>query len=330
MLTVVAAGRLSSIQDGGRQGMRHLGVGRSGALDPLALAVGNLLVGNAPDAAGLELTLGPVALRFDRAVRFALTGADWDARLDGEPVHAWWAYTAQPGQALVLRAPRAGMRAYLSVAGGIDVPVKLGSRSVDFAAGFGGFHGRALNDGDALPLGAPGDQAGVGLERPPIGVKSPALCRSLAPRGGAARDDVLTVRVLPGAEFEQFSCATRDDFWQQRWQITPNSNRMGYRLQGRGLQRERDDDLLSHAVLPGTIQVPPDGQPIILMRDAQTTGGYPRAGAVIGADLWRLSQARLNTTLRFVEVDAAEARHALQAVGDYLRQVADALGEAMR
>lgn len=329
MLTILSAGRLSSVQDMGRRGLRHLGIATSGAMDELALSVGNLMVGNAAGAPGIEITLGPVRIRFEQPGRIALTGADWNATLDGRPVHAWWAYPVAAGQVLELRSPRAGARGYLALAGAIKVPSMLGSCSTDLGAAFGGGFGRTLQDGDTLETGAV--DADV-LALPPLGVKSPALCTRLrAPLEArvqpGSRDDVLTVRVLPGAEYEQFSAETRAAFWQQHWTLTPNSNRMGYRLQGRAMAREQAHDLLSHAVIPGTIQVPPDGQPIVLMRDAQTTGGYPRLGAVIGADLWRLAQARLNAPLRFVEVDADQAREALAEVDRYLQQVTRALAE---
>lgn len=376
MITVLEAGRLCSVQDQGRTGLRHLGIGGSGSMDALALAVANLLVGNEPGAAGIELTLGPVRLRFETAVRFSLTGADWAATLDDEPVHAWWRYAARAGQCLVLRRPRAGMRGYLAVEGGIDVPMELGSRSVDFAGGFGGGFGRALENGDRLPTLKGQGKSGhgeatrdIGCAR--LGVKAPSLCRRLQPRAtlttavptttvttattktsGAvasavdatrqtpswpgttpaaahARDaDTLVVRVLPGAEYEQFTLRARETFWSQRWTVTANSDRMGYRMRGMALERKSEGDLLSHAVLPGTIQVPPDGQPIVLMRDAQTTGGYPRVGTVIEADLWRLAQVRLNAAVLFVAVDLNEARRALREVNRYLLRLGSALRHA--
>ncbi len=155
MIDVIRAGLLTTIQDLGRHGYRHLGVAMGGALDRLSLEVGNRLVGNRPDAAGLEITFGPTVLRFLRATRVAITGTEFGATLDGKPVYSWWSLPVQAGQELVLQAAKRGMRGYVCIAGGIDVLPMLGSRSTDLAGQFGGLGGRALRDGDRLPVGAP-------------------------------------------------------------------------------------------------------------------------------------------------------------------------------
>ncbi|MBR7976666.1 biotin-dependent carboxyltransferase family protein, partial [Burkholderia vietnamiensis] len=152
-IEVVRAGPLSTVQDLGRRGMRHLGVAQGGALDGLALEVGNRLVGNRPDAAAVEITIGPAVFRFTRATRIAITGTEFGATLDGKPVYSWWSLPVDAGQTLVLPAAKRGMRGYLCIAGGIDVLPVLGSRSTDLAARFGGLGGRALRDGDRLPVG---------------------------------------------------------------------------------------------------------------------------------------------------------------------------------
>jgi len=332
MIDVIRAGVLTSVQDLGRNGHRQLGVTAGGAMDTLALSVANRLVGNAPSAAGLEITFGPVSLRFTQATRIALTGADFNATLDDLPIYAWRSIPVEAGQQLTLRAPQLGMRAYFAVTGGIDVAPMLGSRSTDLGAGFGGLAGRALKDGDRLPVNAVAGAAVRGAAwapgAPPFGVKPPWWC-GLAHAGPTsphrAGPPALEVRVLPGPQYASFSRPSRELFWNDDWTITPHSNRMGYRLSGPGLARERPVDLLSHAVLPGTIQVPPNGQPIILMGDAQTTGGYPKIGSVISADLWQLAQARLNSRLRFVECSLADARTALNQLSQYLRHIELAL-----
>jgi biotin-dependent carboxylase-like uncharacterized protein len=331
MIDVLRAGVLSSVQDLGRAGYRHLGVAKAGALDTLALEVGNRLVGNGPHAAAIELTVGPVALRFTQATRIAITGAQFDATLGGEPVHTWWSLPVRAGQELVLQGPVRGMRGYVCVRGGIDVVPVLGSRSTDLAARFGGLGGRKLRDGDRLPIGQcePGQAKATAVDAPAFGVKAPQWCRFAQVahepmrRGkhaaGAERGEV--IRVLRGPEYDSFSEAARSALWSDEWRVTPNSNRMGYRLEGTVLDREPHADLLSHAVLPGTIQVPGNGQPIVLMSDAQTTGGYPRIGVVIAADLWKLAQVRLGTAVRFVRTTREEARHALAEERAYLRQI---------
>ena len=293
MIEILRAGPLTTVQDLGRPGWRERGLSLCGALDEFALQAGNLLVGNPPGAAGLEFTLGPATLRFDTDSCIALTGTDTEASLDGRPVRPWWRLAVRAGQTLKIAAPHERMRSYLAIAGGIALTPALGSLSTDLKAGFGGLDGRALRDGDRLPLNPlaalPGRSVGM---RPPEW--TPA------------------VRVLPGPEHEGFSATARDTFWASDWTVTPQSNRMGYRLAGPALSREHGDELASRGVLPGVIQVPPSGQPIVLLADAQTTGGYPKIGVVIRADLWKLGQVRLGARLRFVPCTHDEAITALR------------------
>ncbi|MFZ6750374.1 biotin-dependent carboxyltransferase family protein [Undibacterium sp. Ren11W] len=292
-LEVVRAGIQSTVQDQGRGGYRHLGVAQSGALDAPALLLANRLVNNPAHFAGLELVVGPIALRFSSASWFVICGADFEAELDGDPVRSGWRSYAAAGQLLTLRGAKQGMRAYLAVAGGIAVPQILGSRSTDIAAQFGGFFGRALQNGDRLPIGVVA--AGAECDRP-----AGCLQRLWTPE----------LRVLPGPEYQEFGDAAQQAFWQQAWGVSHQSNRMGYRLEGTPLLRATPGDLLSHAVLPGVIQVPPNGLPIVLLADAQATGGYPRIGVVIQADLWKLAQARPGTRFCFIQSDLAQARAA--------------------
>ncbi|SOE80191.1 biotin-dependent carboxylase uncharacterized domain-containing protein [Caballeronia arationis] len=334
MIDVIRAGMLTSVQDLGRHGYRHLGVSSGGALDALSLEIGNRIVGNAPDAAGIEVTFGPTVLRFRHAMRVAITGTDFGATLDDEPVFSWWSLPVRAGQELTLRVAKRGMRGYVCVAGGIDVLPMLGSRSTDLGACFGGLGGRALTDGDRLPVGVPLPHQGIAFspEEPAFGVKAPAWCKFVLVdeplrrgRHAAGVAWSIPIRVLRGPEYESFTDAAQANFWNEEWTITPNSNRMGFRLAGTALERKGGTDLLSHAVLPGTIQVPPNGQPIVLMGDAQTTGGYPKIGAVIQADLWKLAQARLNSGVRFIETSVEEARHALADERMYVKQVQTAI-----
>lgn len=293
MIELLRAGPLTTVQDLGRTLWRDRGISRCGALDDVALMQANLLVGNEAGAAGIEFTLGPALLRFAADGCFAFTGTDADATLDGRPVRPGWREPVRAGQMLKLAAPRDRMRTVLAVGGGIDVAPALGSRSTDLKAGFGGFEGRALRDGDALPW------------RPPAA--APARHVGLRPLPWDA-----SVRVLPGPEHDQFSPAAREAFWSADWTLTPQSNRMGFRFAGPVLDRITTGDLPSHGVLPGVIQVPPSGQPIVLLADAQTTGGYPKIGVVIAADLWKLAQLRLGAPLRFVRCTRDEAVTALR------------------
>lgn len=288
MIELLRAGPLTTVQDLGRLGWRDRGLSRCGALDDLALQAGNLLVGNPPDAAALEFTLGAAVLRFEADAWVALTGTDRDASLDGRPLRPGWRCAVRAGQMLKLAAPQERMRSYICVSGGIAVPIVLGSRSTDLKAGFGGLDGRALRDGDRLPLGT--------ANRLPT--RSAGL---LLPEWSA------DVRVLPGPNYADFPAAARAAFGGTDWTVTPQSNRMGYRLAGPALTRRRGGELASHGVLPGVVQVPPSGQPIVLLADAQTTGGYPIMAVVIRADLWKLAQLRLGATLRFVACSPADA-----------------------
>ncbi|CAN7376140.1 biotin-dependent carboxyltransferase family protein [Pseudorhodoferax sp. LjRoot39] len=311
MIEILSTGRMSSVQDPGRFGHRSHGVSVAGALDALALAGGNALLGNAPDAAGIEVLLFPLRLRFHVPLHIALTGADCAATLDGTPLWPWWTHSVRPGQELVLHAPARGAAAYLCVAGGIDVPVVLGSRSTDLKAGFGGLHGRVLRKGDRLAA------AGASEGRPDFGVQPPQL----ALPGPPAPDGATVLRVLPAAEHALFGPDMLERLWTTRWAVTPQSNRIGYRLAGPALQPLQPTELLSHGIVPGVIQVPPSGQPIVMQCDAQTSGGYPKIGTVIEADQWRLAQTRIGGALRFVPVDAAQALDAWRARQRYLGAV---------
>ncbi|MDQ0033724.1 biotin-dependent carboxylase-like uncharacterized protein [Variovorax boronicumulans] len=326
MIVVQKPGLLASVQDLGRHGHRQLGICPGGALDVLALTLANRLVGNVDGAAGLELTMGGCEVRFETDTRIALAGDDFGALLDGVPLWPSWSVPVAAGQVLKLSganaagAKKAGLRSWLAIAGGIDVVPVLGSRSTDLKAGFGGHEGRALRKGDKLPLGTSRLNAAE-RARKPFGLRGPDW-------GPEEADRAIALRVLPGPEFEQFTLAAREVLWGERWRITSQSNRMGSRLAGTELKRKRAGDMLSSGVIPGTIQVPPSGQPIILMGDAQTTGGYPRIGVVIRADLWKLAQAPLNGKLRLVQVDMAEALAAWAGQQRYLAQVAQGLAVA--
>lgn len=312
-LEVLRGGTLCSVQDLGRHGLRHLGISQCGAMDPLALQQANLLLGNAPGAAGLELSLGPVQLLFSQATRIALTGVDFAARLqtpDGDELAVLNGHPLPVQAGAVLSLPRPaipGARGYLAVTGGIEVPVLLGSRSTDLKAGFGGLGGRALQAGDVLPLGSP-KVAGVPGRRG---------ARGFAPTH--------VLRALPGPDYARFTAAAHTGFWLQPWRINPQSNRMGLRLNGSPLTLQGTVNLLSAGVLPGDVQVPPDGLPIVLGVDCQTTGGYPRIASVIRADLWQLAHLSPLTSVYFQPVTHAVAQEALERQRRYLTRLATRL-----
>lgn len=291
-IEVLAPGALTTVQDLGRDGWRHLGVARAGALDADASALANVLAGNAGNAALLELTLHGPTLRLLQPTRIAICGAQVQAHFEDES----GARTAIPGGRpielppgiLYLGTIRDGLRAWVALAGGIEVPLALGSRSTDLRGGFGGLQGRALRRGDMLALANP----------PALDCATPRV----------AKWWVDPVDHAPGApvRFVPSSHPAAQGLEGTHWRISPQSNRQGLRLEGAALPVS-GGDVVSAAVAPGTLQLPPDGQPIVLLADAQTVGGYPRLGYVISADLHQLAQLRPGDGLRLQSVDATEA-----------------------
>ncbi|SNS20108.1 biotin-dependent carboxylase uncharacterized domain-containing protein [Geodermatophilus saharensis] len=274
MLTVLAPGPLTTVQDRGRPGRAGIGVGRSGAADRASAALANRLVGNDPGAAVLEVTLGGLAVRADADLLVVTTGA----RCPGSPVHAAPG-PLRAGTTLGLGTPAAGLRTYLAVRGGIAVDPVLGSRSTDVLSGLGP---APLRAGDRLPVG----QAAF----PPPGVD---LAPVPDPPGGE-----VTVRLLPGPRGDWLTPAAREALGTAAWTVTAESNRVGLRLAGPRLGRAVTAELPSEGLLRGALQVPPSGQPVLFLADAPVTGGYPVAGYVADDDVDRCAQLRPGQTLR--------------------------------
>lgn len=275
-IEVIEPGLLTSVQDAGRHGWRRLGVAGAGAADLQALARANDSVGNAPGAAALECTLAGPALLFRRKVRFALAGADLGAELLRSDLGAWpvplgAAVLARSGNVLRFAGRRAGCRALAAFGGGLDVPRVLGSRSTDLASGFGGAYGRALHAGDRLALLA----------------ATPARDRDSAFVSPAAR---ATVRVVLGPQADHLEPEAVRAFLSQTWRLAASSDRVGCRLDGPRLRHRGPAEILSDGMVPGSVQVPPDGRPIVMLADAPTTGGYPKLATVLSADLPVLAQ----------------------------------------
>jgi biotin-dependent carboxylase-like uncharacterized protein len=320
MIEILSDSALATVQDLGRAGGLGWGVGAAGAMDDLALRAGNILLGNPADAAAIEVQVFPFAVRFEHPCGIAVTGADCAAELNGSILPPWWAARASATSVLRLSPPRAGAwrgsRAYVCVAGGIDVPIILGSRSTQLRGSFGGHEGRALRRGDRLPLGGPA--APLRIES--IGAMPPALALPLA------RDRLPAVRVIPAAEYDCYTDASRAALWQAPWRVTPQSDRYGFRLAGPTLEAVAPIELRSHGIVPGVIQVPHGGQPIVQMRDAQPSGGYPKIGTIIEADLWRLAQAPIGSHVRFVQCGWDEALAAGEEVERYLAELERLVG----
>ena len=310
MIEILSAVGPASIQDLGRFGQYRFGVGTSGAMDDIALRAGNILLANDENAAGIEVPMIPFKLRFGHDTTFALTGADVEADIGGRAIPPWWRSQARTGDVLSLKATTRGARSYFTVCGGIGVPVVLGSRSTQLRGELGGFQGRSLQPGDVLPCSAPEPLGGIGeLGTEPADI---ALARPNMPAG------VTVVRVVIAGEYDKYDGATQDLFWHTDWKVTPQSNRYGYRLHGRPVMPISPIEKRSHGIVPGVVQLPPNGQPIIQMRDAQTSGGYPKIATIIAADLWRVAQTGLGGKLRFENTSYADALAAQNEVSAYL------------
>jgi antagonist of KipI len=295
MLEVVRPGLLATVQDLGRRGLGRFGVSPAGAMDPLALRVANRLAGNEDGAAALELTGPGAEVSFVDAARFAIAGADLGALLDGQPAASGRAHEAPAGARLSFPRRVRGARAILAVAGGIEVPRLLGSASVDLDAGLGArlMRGQRLAVGVAVAPRAVGDV-------------------------GFAYEDPFRLRFVPAAD-PAVPAETLARFAAAPFEVSERSNRTGYRLAGEALPVAAASDRLSAPLAPGAIQLPPDGQPILLMADRQTIGGYPLLGHLVAADRPKAAQLWPGDEVRFAPVSLDEA-HALA------RALATALG----
>lgn len=319
MIEVLQIPPLATVQDLGREGHWFQGLGRAGAMDALAHRAANLLLGNDASAATLEIPLTPARFRFTAAGAFALAGAACGATLDGRALPRVWAGNATEGQVLELGGMASGAQVYLALPGGIDVPEVLGSRSTQLREGFGGFDGRVLTARDrltprsdtlpALPA------AGLSLALPPL--RRPG-------------EEAISLRALPSTEHDTFSADAQRAFWSTPYTVTRQGNRQGYRLEGAELSRDSRGELRSHGIVPGIVQVPGGGQPIIQLADSATMGGYPKIAAVIAPDLWRIAQARPGDHLRFERIDLSQAADAERDEADMFAGWQAALADVAR
>ena len=310
-MKVLRPGLLTTVQDLGRAGYQRYGIGLGGAMDLFALRAANQLVGNPETAAALEITLTGPSLEFEHDVMIAIGGADLSPTVDQQPLPLpqWRPSHLRGGTVLRFGQPLNGCRAYLAIAGGIDVPEVLGGRGTHLRARFGGFEGRNLRAGDVVGIGRPSPSIERWMRKFPI---SEALVTSaewsvsqaaLPPYG----PDV-TVRFIPGGCFDWLTAGSRERLLSTPFLITPDSDRMGYRLKGNKLDLRASLDPISEPVCAGTIQLPPEGQPVVLMADCQTTGGYPRIAHVISVDLPLLAQLKPGDQVRFSAVTLDEAQ----------------------
>ena len=318
-IKVIHPGLATTIQDLGRPGYYHLGIPISGAMDRLALRSANLLVGNDEGAACLEAVFMGPQLEFTEDALVAVTGAELPPKLDGEARPTWTSFKVKAGQVLSFDFLRAGARAYIAVAGGLDVPVVLGSRSTYAIGALGGINGRAILADDVLPVGS---AAG--------GAEDKSVPEALRRGAGAS----VELRVVPGLYWHRITEESQANFFADTWKVAPEADRMGYRFRsGRPMsfvEREQpfgagsDPSNITDACYPyGSIQVPGGTEPIVLHRDAVSGGGYFMVGTVISADMDLIGQLQPNVATRFVAVDMAgalAARHERAAMLDRIRE----------
>ncbi len=306
--TVLRAGFLTTVQDLGRAGFRQFGVSLGGALDAHALRVANLLVGNNESAAGLEVTFGGLQLRFSDERLVTWSGGEFDARSGSASLPVGHSVVIGKGEELVIERPKTGCRAWIAISGSVDVPLVLGSRSTDLRGSFGGKEGRALRDGDEAALGRNSQQAKILIDK----LRTEKVARWKPPHdwsSPAKREPVL--RIVRGSDWNRFDGATIQRFTRDKFIVSPDSDRMGVRFECPPLKTNDPVDLVSQAVAPGTIQVPPSGRPILLLGDCQTIGGYPKIAHVITVDLSIAAQLRAGDEVCFREVTLADAHQLL-------------------
>lgn len=290
---IIKPGLLTTVQDLGRKGYQKEGIVVSGAMDAYSFQMANLLVGNDRNAPALEITyIGPV-LKFLGDAQIAITGAKADVFLDGDEISLWKSHKIKKGQVLAFSPAIQGVRLYLAIGGGICVPKKLDSSSTYIAGKLGGYDGRKLEKGDILYRSKKWVPR---LER--------FLGRDLIPEWKQEQ----IIRVIKGPEFHYFTEKSINDFFQFTYEITNQADRMGYRLHGKPLKRKDGKNMVSEAVTFGTVQVPDDGQPIVLMADRQTTGGYYRIANVISVDLPKLAQMAPFGKVKFAEISLEDAQ----------------------
>ncbi len=313
-ITVLQPGLLTSVQDGGRVGYQQFGVSVSGVMDPRAMKLANLLVGNDENEAVLECTMMGPQLRFNTANTIAVTGGDLGATLDNQPVERYAAFVVQAGQTLRFTSLRSGCRAYIAFAGGLDIPEVMGSRSTYMKAKIGGLEGRKLQKEDTLRFRAP-NAAPANLAQ-----------RRVPPEVSPRRE--FTVRVILGPQDDLFTDAGIRTFLSETYAVTNEFDRMGCRLDGAVIEHKNGGDIISDGIAFGAIQVPTAGKPIIMLADRQTTGGYTKIANVISVDFGVICQLKGGDTVRFVQTSVEEAQDALLAERAALKALRDTLDPA--
>lgn len=306
MIKVIKPGMLTTIQDLGRTGYQKFGVVQSGAMDPFAHRIANLLVGNPENEAAIEITVTGPVLEFQTDALIAICGGRFHAYLNGKPIGLWRPIRVENGSELRIKQAETGCRAYLAVAGGFSVPTVLKSKSTYLRARIGGFQGRTLKAGDEIQVGMPGELSKQlqSLFEDGSLQASWSVSKTIMPDYGTFP----TIRVIKGRHAELFTDESIQEFFRKPYRISRDSDRMGYRLEGPGLEFKRAQEMLSESVCFGTVQVPSGGQPIVLLADRQTTGGYSKIAQIAAVDLPLMAQLKLGDKVRFQEISLEEAQ----------------------
>ncbi|KAA5543450.1 5-oxoprolinase subunit C family protein [Adhaeribacter rhizoryzae] len=315
-LKILKPGLLTTIQDTGRLGYRQAGITTSGATDLMALRLANLLVANPSDAPALEITLTGPTILFEVDCLLALTGANLGPTINGQPVKMCRPVYVTAGSLLAFQKPISGYRAYLAVASSFKLPQILGSYATYLRAALGGLQGKALQTNNIIPLNQPAAiarQLMLFLQKKAANTGFAAATWTLNASFYPNLAPNAVIRVIKGPEYEWFTPEAQRLFWETPFRVTPESDRMGGRLQGPVLHLRQPQELLSTAVTFGTVQVPPRGNPIVLLSDHQTTGGYPRLAQVITADFSVLAQVKPGALIWFKEINLPEAQQLLLA-----------------
>ncbi|MGE6612774.1 biotin-dependent carboxyltransferase family protein [Peribacillus sp. NPDC076916] len=305
-LRIIKPGLLTSIQDLGRKGFQQHGVIVSGAMDGHSLRIANMLVGNEEGEAALEITLMGPTIKIEKNCLISITGGNLSPTIDNHSVPMWKPILVKKGSILRFEGCKSGCRAHLSVSGGFAIPEVMESKSTYLRAGIGGYMGRALKADDVLEFNEPskiiGDRAFKGSFSFPMWFVNE---KEFMPRGKPL------IRFIDGSQYESFTDSSKDSFVAGAFKVSNQSDRMGYRLSGPTLELKDNGELLSEAVTNGSVQVPPDGNPIILLADSQTTGGYPKIAQVITADLPIIAQVKPGESIQFSRVNLKEAEKLL-------------------
>ncbi|WP_408009709.1 biotin-dependent carboxyltransferase family protein [Pseudalkalibacillus sp. A8] len=330
-MKIVKPGLQTTVQDAGRYGYQRFGVIVSGVMDQLAYRIGNLLVGNNNDEACLEMTMKGPEVEFEEDVLITLTGGNFSPKINEEPVKMWRPIYVRAGSVLKFGACTAGCRSYLFVSGGIDVPEVMDSRSTYLRAKIGGFEGRALDSGDSFKIGKRSERANhifhqlSDSELPYVESDwfSAAEWSTEASQNGI-------IRVIPGREWNEFTKESQEKFTSTEFQLTPQSDRMGFRFKGERLELSEQVEMISEAVSFGTIQVPLEGNLIVLLADRQTTGGYPKIAQIASVDFSKVAQLKPGAMIRFKLIPHKEAEALYLEQEKHLQQLEQGISLKLR